>query len=322
MSAYAIANYTALPAVKAALDAAESAGGEPAAAEAASCEGGLASAGSPAEGLREGSTPAPLEGQGDAGEADGARPVVIAHMFPDLLNLYGDGGNVRILRERLARRGIPVRVKRVEYGESIDLGDVDLVFLGGGPDREQKLASGELLRMKEGLRSFVEEGGALLAICGGYQILGKTWLLGDEEVPGLGIVDIETKRPGTSADRLIDNIALSSPLAAHPVVGYENHAGRTYLGSGLSPFGKVVSSTGHGNNDGDGADGVLYKKLVGTYLHGPLLSKNPEVADWLLRAACDRWSVRTGCDAPELGSLDDAPELAANDEMARRLGAR
>ena len=321
MSAYAIANYTALPAVKAALDAAESAGGELAVAEVASCEGGLASAGLPADGSREGSTPAPLEGQGDAGEADGASPVVIAHMFPDLLNLYGDGGNVRILRERLARRGIPVRVKRVEYGESIDLGDVDLVFLGGGPDREQKLASGELLRMKEGLRAFVEEGGALLAICGGYQILGKTWLLGDEEVPGLGIVDIETKRPGTSADRLIDNIALSSPLAAHPVVGYENHAGRTYLGSGLSPFGKVVSSTGHGNNDGDDADGVLYKNLVGTYLHGPLLSKHTEVADWLLRAACDRWSARTGCDAPELGSLDDAPELAANDEMARRLGA-
>ena len=243
-------------------------------------------------------------------------------MFPDLLNLYGDGGNVRILSERLKRRGIPVCVKRVEYGESIDLNDVDLVFLGGGPDREQKLASGELLRMKEGLRAFVEGDGALLAICGGYQILGKTWLLGDEEVPGLGIVDIETKRPGTSADRLIDNIALSSPLAAHPVVGYENHAGRTYLGSGLSPFGKVVSSTGHGNNDNDGADGVLYKKLVGTYLHGPLLSKNPEVADWLLRAACGRWAARTGCDAPELAALDDAPELAANDEMARRLGAK
>ncbi len=327
MSAYAIANYTALPAVKAALDAAEGSNGGAAAGEQVARGGELASTGVPASASDEGEsleTPKASEGE-DASRVDAgdkARPVVIAHMFPDLLNLYGDGGNVRILSERLKRRGIPVCVKRVEYGESIDLNDVDLVFLGGGPDREQKLASGELLRMKEGLRAFVEGDGALLAICGGYQILGKTWLLGDEEVPGLGIVDIETKRPGTSADRLIDNIALSSPLAAHPVVGYENHAGRTYLGSGLSPFGKVVSSTGHGNNDNDGADGVLYKKLVGTYLHGPLLSKNPEVADWLLRAACGRWAARTGCDAPELAALDDAPELAANDEMARRLGAK
>ncbi len=329
MSAYAIANYTALPAVKAALDAAEGASdGSAAGGKSVVCEDGSSPAGaSAAEPHGEGEGPETPEvsgGQGasraDAGNE--ARPVVIAHMFPDLLNLYGDGGNVRILSERLKRRGIPVCVKRVEYGESIDLDGVDLVFLGGGPDREQKLASGELLRMKDGLRAFVESDGALLAICGGYQILGKTWLLGDEEVPGLGIVDIETKRPGTSADRLIDNIALSSALAVHPVVGYENHAGRTYLGSGLRPFGKVVSSTGRGNNDDDGADGVIYKKLVGTYLHGPLLSKNPEVADWLLRAACDRWAARTGCDAPELAFLDDAPELAANDEMARRLGAR
>ena len=322
MSAYAIANYTALPAVKAALDAAEGASGEPTVAEHAPRKASPAFVDAAEGGLCESQVPDSLRSMDGSCVTDQARPVVIAHMFPDLLNLYGDGGNVRILGERLAKRGIPVRVRRVEYGESIDLGDVDLVFLGGGPDREQKLASGELLRMKDGLRAFVEDGGALLAICGGYQILGKTWLLGDEEVPGLGIVDIETKRPGTSADRLIDNIVLSSPLATHPVVGYENHAGRTYLGRDLKPFGKVVSSTGRGNNDTDGADGVLYKNLVGTYLHGPLLSKNPEVADWLLKAACDRWASRTGCAAPTLGPLDDAPELAANDEMARRLGAR
>ena len=205
----------------------------------------------------------PTETAGSPAQAEErTTPIVIAHMFPDLLNLYGDGGNVRILIERLAWRGIPVQVRRVEYGESVDLGNVDLVFLGGGPDREQKLASAELMRMKDELAAYVEEGGPVLAICGGYQILGKTWLLGDEEVPGLDIVGIETRRPGTSADRLIDNIVLSSPLAAHPVVGYENHAGRTYLAEGVKPFGAVVSSVGHGNNDADKADGALYLKVL------------------------------------------------------------
>ena len=328
MNAYAIANYTALPSVKSALDAAESEAGD-----LTNCE-----AGDPARETPCSNSPrfaaelrAEPPAQGRSG-VDGAEspardqerttPIVIAHMFPDLLNLYGDGGNVRILSERLAWRGIPVQVKRVEYGESVDLGDVDLVFLGGGPDREQKLASTELMRMKDELAAYVKEDGPVLAICGGYQILGKTWLLGDEEVPGLDIVGIETRRPGTSADRLIDNIVLSSPLATHPVVGYENHAGRTYLAEGVKPFGAVVSSVGHGNNDADKADGALYRKVLGTYLHGPLLSKNPEIADWLLAAACERHARRTGESAPALARLDDAEELAANAFMADKVGAK
>ena len=355
MNAYAIANYTALPSVKSALDAAESEAGDPVRAD-----GGLSSsaddsssiiaaAPEPARGAPRAvpqrsedclSTEPPARDQERTGSNErlnaaeptetGESPardqertsIVIAHMFPDLLNLYGDGGNVRILSERLAWRGIPVQVKRVEYGESVDLGDVDLVFLGGGPDREQKLASTELMRMKDELAAYVEEDGPVLAICGGYQILGKTWLLGDEEVPGLDIVGIETRRPGTSADRLIDNIVLSSPLATHPVVGYENHAGRTYLAEGVKPFGAVVSSVGHGNNDADKADGALYLKVLGTYLHGPLLSKNPEIADWLLAAACERHARRTGESAPALARLDDAEELAANAFMADKAGAK
>ena len=353
MNAYAIANYTALPSVKSALDAVESEAGDP-----ANCEAGdpvretpcsnsprfaaELRAEPPAQGRsradgaespawdqeRTGSNERlsavePTEtGESPARDQERTIPIVIAHMFPDLLNLYGDGGNVRILSERLAWRGIPVQVKRVEYGESVDLGDVDLVFLGGGPDREQKLASAELMRMKDELAAYVEEDGPVLAICGGYQILGKTWLLGDEEVPGLDIVGIETRRPGTSADRLIDNIVLSSPLATHPVVGYENHAGRTYLAEGVKPFGAVVSSVGHGNNDADKADGALYRKVLGTYLHGPLLSKNPEIADWLLAAACERHAGRTGESVPALAQLDDAEELAANAFIAERVGAK
>ena len=364
MNAYAIANYTALPSVKSALDAAEGEAGDPTNCEAGDpvrADGGLSSSANdsssiiaaapdPARGAPRAvpqrsedclSTEPPAQdreragsnerlsvveptetGESSARAQERATPIVIAHMFPDLLNLYGDGGNVRILSERLAWRGISVQVKRVEYGESVDLGDVDLVFLGGGPDREQKLASTELMRMKDELAAYVEEDGPVLAICGGYQILGKTWLLGDEEVPGLDIVGIETRRPGTSADRLIDNIVLSSPLATHPVVGYENHAGRTYLAEGVKPFGAVVSSVGHGNNDADKADGALCRKVLGTYLHGPLLSKNPEIADWLLAAACERHARRTGESAPALARLDDAEELAANAFMADKAGAK
>ena len=251
-------------------------------------------------------------------------PLVIAHLFPDLLNLYGDGGNVRILAQRAYWRGVPVEVKRVTYGQTINLADVDLVFLGGGPDREQRLASQELMRMRDDLYDFVEADGALLAICGGYQILGSKWLLGDEEVEGLGIVDLETRRAQNTKSRLIENIVLSSPLSTHSVVGYENHAGRTYLGANLKPFGKVVSTVGAGNNEHDKADGVLYKHVLGTYLHGTLLSKNPEVADTLLGWAAKRHASRTSCEfsalLPTPAPLDDTAELAANAHMCKRLG--
>ncbi|MDO4182312.1 MAG: MurT ligase domain-containing protein [Coriobacteriia bacterium] len=248
------------------------------------------------------------------------QPLVIAHLFPDLLNLYGDGGNVTVLQRRMQWRGLPVEVRRVQHGESVDLSQVDLVFLGGGPDREQRLASQDLVAMADQLKAFVESDGVLLAICGGYQILGSTWLLGEEDVPGLGIIDLRTGRAeGGSGNRLIENIVLHSDLAKTPVVGYENHAGRTYLGAGVKPFGSVVSSVGHGNNDTDKADGARYKNVVGTYLHGPLLGKNPEVADALLRLALTRQAARLGTQATQLPALDDSVELAANRVMCTRL---
>ena len=310
---YAIANYTALPPVHAALNAMEVAEpAEPAASDLAS----------PSH--AEGADPkAPSHDTAASASATATAtsepPVVIAHMLPDLLNLYGDGGNVRILEQRLRWRGIPVEVRRIQHGEAVDFSQVDLVFMGGGPDREQKLASEQLLAMRDELAVYVEGDGPLLAICGGYQILGRQWLWGDELVPGLGLIDMETRRPGTSADRLIDNMVLESPLAAHPVVGYENHAGRTYLGEGVEGFGRVVSSCGHGNNDDDRVEGARYKNVVGTYSHGPLLSKNPEVADWLLARALERRAVRTGTPAADLAPLDDSAELAANASMVKRL---
>ena len=309
---YAIANYTALPPVHAALNAMEAA--EPP----ELAEPAVSDLASPSH--AEGADPkAPSRDAAASATATSEPPVVIAHMLPDLLNLYGDGGNVRILEQRLRWRGIPVEVRRIQHGEAVDFSQVDLVFMGGGPDREQKLASEQLLAMRDELAAYVEGDGPLLAICGGYQILGRQWLWGDELVPGLGLIDMETRRPGTSADRLIDNMVLESPLAAHPVVGYENHAGRTYLGEGVEGFGRVVSSCGHGNNDDDRVEGARYKNVVGTYSHGPLLSKNPEVADWLLARALERRAERTGTPAADLAPLDDSAELAANASMVKRL---
>ncbi len=309
---YAIANYTALPPVHAALNrlaAREEDAGKAEGAEGVRTAGAEAAPNAQAAQV---AAPAPAPAA--------PAPVVIAHLFPDLLNLYGDGGNVRILEQRLAWRGIPVEVRRVHYGDVADLTGVDLVFLGGGPDREQRLASEKLTEMRDDLAAYVADDGPLLAICGGYQILGSQWLWGDELVPGLSIVDLETRRPGTSADRLTGDLVMSSPLASHPVVGYENHAGRTYLGEGVEPLGTVVSKAGHGNNDADRADGVRYRNVVGTYSHGPLLSKNPEVADWLLARALERQARRAGTEPLALAPLDDAVELAANRWMVARLG--
>ncbi|GAA6490334.1 MULTISPECIES: MurT ligase domain-containing protein [Gordonibacter] len=339
--AYVIANYTALPPVHAELgrlagEAPDAAGGapsspkspgDPSGSGAAQATDGAAAPIRLASQATEGdrapvgpSSPARNENVPTAG-ADPA-PLMIAHLFPDLLNLYGDGGNVKVLERRARERGIPVEVLRVNHGEHVDLADVDLVFLGGGPDREQRLASEDLMRMRDDLHAYVEDDGVLLAICGGFQILGREWLLGEEVVRGLGLVDMTTERaPGGSGNRLIGNIALRSPLAERVVVGYENHAGRTRLGAGVEAFGDVASSTGHGNNDSDKRDGVRYKNVVGTYLHGPLLPKNPQVADALLARALERRARRAGVPVPELAPLDDAVENAANEYVRNRLNA-
>ena len=247
--------------------------------------------------------------------------LMIAHLYPELLNLYGDGGNVTVLAYRARQRGIETRIEPISHGSEANLENADIVFIGGGPDREQRLASRDLLNQAEQLRSYVEDDGVLLAICGGYQILGHEWLLENESVAGLGIVDIVTKRAeGGSHNRLVGNIALHSPLASVPVIGYENHAGRTYLGRGCEPFGCVVGKHGRGNNGVDGTDGVRYRNVVGTYLHGPLLSKNPEVADWLIGHALKRRAMKEGRQAPDLSPLDDTCERAANEFMCVHLG--
>ncbi len=242
--------------------------------------------------------------------AQEGRTLVIAHLYPELLNLYGDGGNILTLRKRCEWRGIEPQVREVRYGDVPSFEGVDLVFIGGGSDREQAIVCKELLKQKEELKAYVEADGVLLAVCGGYQLLGHSYLMGDDRLPGLELVDLDTDR-GTP--RLIGNIAIESPIQDVPVVGYENHGGRTRLGEGVQPLGRVLS--GHGNDGASGAEGCLWRNVVGTYIHGPLLPKNPGVADWLIKRALER-KYGPGQD---LAPLDDAVELAANKTMVGRL---
>lgn len=242
-----------------------------------------------------------------------ARKLVIAHLYPELLNLYGDSGNILCLRKRLEWRGIDADVREVHVGETPSYGDVDVAFVGGGSDREQRIVCEHLLRQRSELAAFVEDGGVIGAVCGGYQLLGDSYVMGDQRIAGLGLVDLHTDR-GTP--RIVGNIVVRSRVSGQPIVGYENHGGRTYLGANVEPLGEVI--VGSGNDGESGLEGCLYKNVLGTYIHGPLLPKNPGVADWLLSRALER---RYGDGTLE--ELDDEVELAANSTMRERLlGAR
>lgn len=238
-----------------------------------------------------------------------SRSLTLVHLYPELLNLYGDSGNVLVLERRCAWRGIACEVSEVHVGERPSFADADLAVIGGGSDREQRIVCESLLEVGGELRSFVEDGGALLAVCGGYQLLGEYYMMGEERVEGLSLVDLRTDR---GEPRLIGNVVLESRVADQPIVGYENHGGRTTLGPGVEPLGRVVY--GKGNDGTSGREGCLYRNVLGTYVHGPLLPKNPGVADWLLSRALER-----RCGDGSLEPLDDAEELAANRVMYERL---
>lgn len=239
------------------------------------------------------------------------RRLRVAHLYPELLNLYGDSGNILVLRKRMAWRGIACEVQEVHVGETPSFAGVDIAFIGGGSDREQRIVCDYLLQEREELAAFVEDDGVLAAVCGGYQLLGHSYLMGDEEVRGLSLVDLYTDR---GSPRLIGNIAVESRIWERPIVGYENHGGRTHLGPDVEPLGRVLH--GYGNDGKSGFEGCLYRNVLGTYVHGPLLPKNPGVADWLIARALER---RYG--TAELEPLDDTVELAANQVMLDRLAA-
>jgi CobQ-like glutamine amidotransferase family enzyme len=240
----------------------------------------------------------------------------VLSLYPEQMNIYADRGNIVFLQRRCEWRGIGFTHAAAGPGDPVDPGAHDLFYIGGGQDRDQRMVAADMVARKRGaLAAAVDDGAALLAVCGGYQLLGNSYQLGEEKLPGLGLADLETVRePGP---RLIGNVAIEAELGGEPrlLAGFENHGGRTYLGSGVKPLGRVVA--GHGNNDRDGLEGVQRDNLIGTYLHGPLLPKNAWLADHLIALALER---RYGTQ-PELEPLEDAFEDAAHASAREAAGA-
>jgi CobQ-like glutamine amidotransferase family enzyme len=236
-------------------------------------------------------------------------------LYPEQMNIYADRGNIVFLRRRCEWRGIGFAYAAAGPGEAVDPAAHDLFYIGGGQDRDQRMVAADMVDSKrEALASAVDDNAVLLAVCGGYQLLGHSYELGDDKLPGLGLADLKTVRePG---DRLIGNVAIEVDLGQGPrlLAGFENHGGRTYLGDGAEPLGKVVK--GFGNNGVDGGEGVRRDNLIGTYLHGPLLPKNAWLADHLIALALER---RYGA-RPDLAPLDDALETAAHESARAAAG--
>ena len=233
-------------------------------------------------------------------------------LYPDHMNIYADRGNIAMLERRCEWRGIGFELGTAGPGEPVDPDAHDLFYMGGGQDRDQALVARDLVEGKrDALAAALDSGASMLAVCGGYQLLGHSYQLGEESLPGLGLVDLRTVRePG---ERLIGNVVIEADVGDGPrrVAGFENHGGRTYLGAGEQPLGRVVA--GFGNNGKDGQEGVRRGRLVGTYLHGPLLPKNAWLADVLIGWALGR---RAGT-VPALEPLDDRLEEAAHESAAR-----
>jgi CobQ-like glutamine amidotransferase family enzyme len=238
-------------------------------------------------------------------------------LYPEQMNIYADRGNIVFLQRRCEWRGIGFEYASAGPGERFDPGAHDFAYLGGGQDRDQRAVALDMVESKgTSLAQMADDGAVVLAVCGGYQLLGHSYELGEERLPGLELVDIETvRRPGP---RLIGNVAIEVEIEGHRqvVAGFENHGGRTYLAAGAQPLGRVLE--GFGNNGEDGFEGVRRDNLIGTYLHGPLLPKNVWLADRLISLALER---RYG-ERPQLEPLDDRLELAAHESACRAAGIR
>ncbi len=237
-------------------------------------------------------------------------------LYPEQMNIYADRGNILFLRRRCEWRGIGFENAAAGPGDPIDPEAHDLIYIGGGQDRDQRLVATDMVATKrDGLVAAVADGAVVLAVCGGYQLLGHSYQLGEERIEGLGLADLETVRE--DGPRLIGNIAIEADVGTGPrtLAGFENHGGRTHLGPGATPLGRVLE--GHGNNGRDGYEGVRQRNLIGTYMHGPLLPKNAWLADRLIQLAL----ARRGGTEPELAPLDDTLEAAAH-ESARTAARR
>ena len=242
------------------------------------------------------------------------RTLRVGALYPDLLNIYADRGNLLVLERRCAWRGIGFELRGIGLGEPLDPDAHDLLYIGGGQDRDQALCARDMADTKrEALHAAAARGAVVFAVCGGYQLLGHGYAMGGERLPGVGLVDLETVRE--DGPRLIGNVAIEPAIDGLSVLaGFENHGGRTRLSPGARPLGRVLR--GHGNDGHSGFEGVRggpHGTVVGTYLHGPLLPKNVHFADWLTAAAL-------GVPPGDLAPLDDGLEAAAHAAARRAAG--
>jgi hypothetical protein len=236
----------------------------------------------------------------------------VCALYPDLMNIYADRGNLLMLERRCSWRGIGFVLSGAGLDDELDPDAADLYYIGGGQDRDQALCARDLAQGKrEPLHAAATRGAVVLAVCGGYQLLGHSYQMGEETLPGVGLLDLTTVR--SDAPRLIGNVAIEvtlDPDDPRTLAGFENHGGRTHLGASAAPLGRVLK--GHGNNGVDRYEGARAGNVIGTYLHGPLLPKNAWFADWLIRAALR-------CEQP-LTALDDELEQLAHADARRAAG--
>jgi CobQ-like glutamine amidotransferase family enzyme len=237
----------------------------------------------------------------------------VGHLYPDYLNIYADRGNIAVLAERARLRGHELDVRAIGMRDPVPAGEIDLFYVGGGQDREQELVAHDLVAKAEPLREAVEGGAAFLAVCGGYQLLGRSYRdVAGVELPGIGLLPLHTVAGDT---RMIGDVLLDCAWAGETLAGFENHAGRTILDEGAEPLGRVVS--GFGNDGRSGYEGCRYLRAYGTYLHGPLLPRNPWFADRLLEEAL----AHAGVDE-RFAPLPDELEREAHAVSAERARSR
>ncbi len=230
----------------------------------------------------------------------------VCALYPDLMNIYADRGNLLLLRRRCEWRGVGFELSAAGIGEPLDPAGADLYYMGGGQDRDQELCAADLRELKAvALATAAARGAVVLGVCGGYQLLGHAYQLGGRELAGVGLLDVHTVR--SEGPRLIGNAAIEPELpgaGGQLLAGFENHAGRTYLGPRAARLGRVLR--GHGNNGADGSEGARQGNIIGTYLHGPLLPKNTWFADWLIATALSRDGLQPLADGLEERAHADA----------------
>ena len=234
--------------------------------------------------------------------------ITIAHLYPDMLNLYGDSGNILTLQKRMEKRDIEVSIVKYDINDEIDFNSTDIIYIGGGSQKDVKAVCNTLRQKKDELKDYAEKGGCILCVASSFEILGSYYQTEDETIPGLELVDMKSEY---SKNRSAGDVIIQSDLISHTIVGFENHYGKTIIGNAQA-LGTVIY--GDGNNGQDKKEGIVYKNVIGTYLHGPILPKNPLLADYIIKKAIE---YRYG-EEKELPPTDDSVENMAHDYIIKK----